>query len=267
MNRMSEWGAARGCLVAVMLASARVFAAAGQDIAVALPDLAGRWVMVQVMPALTSLPLVGDVTLTTISAAFVEIEQSGTSLQLRDTACFTDVEITPGVASSRVPAAFIASLCPAPRCASLEWRDDAWWLVQPPVVDVRGATIEDPSCTALPTEAGDPRVWDQDGDGHPGLTVEVTAVGLVAGETYVVQRLEFALLGRIANDDAVSGSMSWMSEQNVVGASNPLLLLAYEYEPHPDPSRSVFVMLRAASSWTCETIRELLPDLLTAAGA
>ncbi len=267
MNWMREWVVARNCLVAVMLASARVFAANGQEPQAAPPDLAGRWVMVQVMPALTSLPLVGDVTLTTISAAFVEIEQLGMSLQLRDTACFTDVQMMPGVVSSRVPEAFTASLRPAPRFAFLELRDDGWWFVQPSVVEVRGAAIDDPSCTVLPTEAGDPRVWDQDGDGHPGLTVEVTAVGLVAGETYVLQRLEFALLGRIMNDDTVSGSMSWLSEQKVVGASNPLLLMAYEYESHPDSSRSVFAMLRADPSWTCETIRELLPDILRAAGA
>jgi hypothetical protein len=162
-------------LWAVMLASARL-AADGQGRRVPRRRLAGRWVMVQVMPALTSLPLVGDVTLTTISAAFVEIEQSGTSLQLRDTACFTDVEITPGVASSRVPAAFIASLCPAPRCAFLELRDDVF---AQPVVEVR-AMIDDP-----PAPRFRPKAIRESGiiGTATCLTVEVT-VGLVEGETH-----------------------------------------------------------------------------------
>jgi len=222
--------------------------------------------MVQVMPALTSLPLVGNVELTTISTALVDVEQTGTSLVLRDVYCFTDVRMTPGVASSRVPDAFIASLTPAPRLASLESCDGGWCLVQPAVVEVRGAVLGDPFCDPLPTDARDPRVWDQDGDGHPGLTVDVTAAGFVSGETYVVQRLQFSLLGRIVDDDTICGWMSWTSEQDVVAASNSLLRMSYEYRPHPDPARSVFAMRRADPSWTCETVRALLPELLRIAG-
>jgi hypothetical protein len=222
--------------------------------------------MVQVMPALTSLPLVGDVELTTISVALVDIEQRGRSLVLRDVYCFTDVRMRPGVAASHVPEAFIASLPPTSRSAVLEPSEGGWRLMQPSVVEVRGARLGDPVCDALPVEDRDDRVWDQDADGHPGLTVNVTVAGLVSGETYVVQRLQFSLVGQLVDCDTVSGWMSWTSEQNVIASSNSLLQMSYEYRPHPDPARSVFAMRRADPSWTCATVRDILPLLLHLAG-
>lgn len=266
MKPMSGSYIVRSCALAAMLALARGVSAACQEGDDAIPSLAGRWVMVQVMPALTSLPLVGDVELTTVSTAFVDVEQSGPSVVLRDTYCFTDVRMMPAVASSQVPDAFLASLFPAPRRALLEPNGGGWRFVQHSAIEVRGAAVGDPACDSLPTEEDDPRVWDQDADGHPGLTVNVTVAGLVSGETYVVQRLQFSLVGKLVDCDTISGSMSWTSEQNVIAASNPLLLASYTYDPHPDPTRSVFVMRRADPSWTCETIHMLLPELLSIAG-
>lgn len=256
----------RGCALAFLLAYGRVVSASGQDGAAGVPDLAGRWAMVQVMPALTSLPVGGGVELTTIALALVDIEQVGTSLVLRDLYCSTDVRMSPGVAASRVPEAFVASLSPAPRAASLELRDGEWRLVQPLMVEVRGAVLGDPIYDPLPTDSADPRVWDQDGDGHPGLTVGVTVAGLVSGDTYVVQRLEFSLQGRVCDRDTVYGWMNWTSEQNVVAATSWLLRMSYEYRPHPDPARSVFVMRRIDPSCACTSVRDLLPELLRVAG-
>jgi hypothetical protein len=227
------------------------------------PDLSGRWAMVQVMPAMTTLPIFGDVELTTIATALVDVEQNGTSLVLRDVYCFTDVQMNPPVAVSRVPAGFIASLHPVPRTAVLEPCDAGWRFVQPWVIEVRGAHLADLAIESLPTDAADPRVIDQDGDGHPGLTVPVNVAGLVSGDTYVVQRLRFALTGTLVDADTISGSIEFSSEQNVIAASDALLLMSYAYRPHPDLSRHVFVMRRVGFEWTCETTRERLPSLLS----
>jgi len=248
--------------VALLVVSARAFCAVGQGALSEVPDLSGCWVMVQVMPALTSLPLVGAVELTTITGTVVEVEQDGTELVLRDTVCFTDVEMSPPVATSQVPAGFIASLDPAPRRARLEARGAGWTLVQPYQVDVRGAMLAVPESESLPTDADDPRVWDQDGDGHPGLTVAVQVAGIVTGKTYVVERLGYDLCGEWVDPNTILGTMTWTSEQIVLAASNVLLCMSYSYAPHPDPTRSSFVMRRMDPAWTCETIRALLPDLV-----
>ena len=254
----------RSCVVAMAFLAARAAPIVGGD-SLTPPDLSGRWAMVQVMPAISSLPIFGDVELTTISTALVDVEQQGTCLVLHDVYCFTDVQMNPPVVETRVPDRFIASLHPAPRAASLQETDGEWAFLQPFVTEVRGAVLADPEHDPLPRDASDPRVVDQDGDGQPGLTVSVAVAGLVAGDTYVVQRLRFALAGRIVDPDTIVGSIDWSSEQNVLAASDALLQIPTAYRPHPDAARHAFVMRRVDDEWTCETTRERLPSLLSPA--
>jgi hypothetical protein len=252
---------------AIALLALRAAPDAGEHEPASLPDLSGRWAMVQVMPAMAVFPIFGDVELTTIVTALVDVEQTGGTLVLRDAYCFTDVQMNPPVATTRVPEQFMTSLHPVPRSAVLQPCDGGWRFIQPSVTEVRGAVLADPARDPLPTDAADARVIDQDGDGHPGLTVPVTMAGLVTGETYVVQRLRFALDGRLVGADTISGSIEWTSEQHVVAASDMLLLLSYTYRAHPDPTRHVFVMRRVDLDWTCETTRERLPSLLSPTGS
>lgn len=239
---------------------------AGEELSLAPPDLSGRWAMVEVMPAIASLPFVGDVELTTIVTALVDVEQDGTSLLLRDAYCFIDVQMNPPVVESRVPERFTQSLRPSPRTAELRMSEAGWQFVQPPVVEVRGASLADPERDSLPLDAFDSRVFDQDGDGHPGLTIPVTVAGLVAGDTHVVQRLRTALSGWVVDLNTIVGSINWSSEQNVLAASDALLTLSYSYRLHPDAARHAFVMRRVDQEWTCDTTRERLPSLLGPAG-
>jgi hypothetical protein len=238
----------------------------GDAPALVLPDLSGRWAMVEVMPAIASLPFVGDVELTTIVTALVDIEQDGTSLVLRDVYCFVDVQMNPPVVESRVPERFMQALRPAPRTAELRMSGAGWRFVQPPVVEVRGASLVDPERDPLPLDAFDSRVFDQDGDGHPGLTIPVTVAGLVVGDTYVVQRLRTALSGWVIDSNTIVGSIDWSSEQSVLAASDALLTLSYSYRLHPDAARHAFVMRRVDLEWTCDTTRERLPSLLGPTG-
>ncbi len=218
--------------------------------------------MVQVMPAIASLPFFGDVELTTIATALVDIEQQGTYLTLHNVYCFTDIQMDPPVVETHVPERFVSSLQPTSRTASLEETEGGWSFFEPSVTEVRGAVLADPEHDALPVDALDPRVVDQDSDGHPGMTVQVAVAGLVAGDTYVVQRLQFSLAGRVVGPDTIAGSIAWSSEQNVLAASDDLLRMPTTYRPHPDAARHVFVMRRVDDAWTCETTRERLPSLL-----
>lgn len=232
-----------------------------------LPNLTGRWTMVQVMPALATLPILGDVKVTTTVTSLVDVEQDGASLTLRDAYCSSSVEMTPPLVAMRIPEAFLALLRPAPREASLEARDGGWQFVQPPVTEIRGAVLAHPETDSLPTHAADARVIDQDGDGHPGLTVSVSVAGLVSGDTYVVERLRFSLCGRVTAPDTIIGSIDWQSEQRIVAATDALLLLSYAYRPDRDSTRHLFLMRRTGADGTCARARELLAELLQAAGS
>ncbi len=256
----------RSCAVVIALLALRAAPIVCGDVSMPPPDLSGRWALVEVMPAISSLPIFGDVELTTISTALVDVEQEGTRLVLHDIYCFTDVQMNPPVVETRVPERFISSLHPAPRAAALEESDGGWAFLQSFVTEIRGAILADPEHDPLPVDPFDPRVVDQDGDGHPGLTVSVAVAGLVTGDTYVVQRLRFALAGRIVDPDTIVGSIDWSSEQNVLAASDALLQMPTAYRPHPDAARHVFVMRRVGGEWTCETTRERLPSLLGPVG-
>jgi hypothetical protein len=220
------------------------------------PDLCGRWAIVEVMPAMARFPIVGEVELTTVIALLVDVLQQGTCLELRGVYCFTDVKMAPPVIESRVPESFIRALGPVLRTATLQAAQGGWAFSQSSVTEVRGAVLADPEADPLPVTASDPRVIDQDGDGHPGLTVPVTLVGSIAGETYVVQRLRTALVGQVVDADTILGSVVWTSEQNVLAASDEFLTSSYAYDPYPDPARHVFVMRRVDGEWTCETARD-----------
>jgi hypothetical protein len=253
----------RARLIGVLLAAVGLcaFVCAGQ--VSEPPDLTGRWVMVQVMPAVAQLPFLGEVELTTVTAVFVDVEQRGTELVMQDTYCFTDVETEPPAIQSEVPQRFIDSLAPSPRRAELRLCSDGWHVVQPVYTEVRGATLADPETDPLPRDPYDPRVVDQDGDGHPGMTIPVTVAGLVHGDTYVVHRLRYSLDGKVIDANTVAGRIDWTSEQNVLAATDLILTLPYSAAPHPDPTRHVFVMERVDETWTPERARAELPRLLS----
>jgi len=221
----------------------------------AIPDLEGTWVMLQVYPRIAVLPLVGESVQTSYVVQRVSIEQTDESLTMTDSYCFTSIEDTSFLATTEIPALFIAALRPHPREATLRVRGETITFVQEPYVEVRGATLDDMLVDALPVGPDDPRVWDQDGDGFPGMTVNVNLMGLIEAQIYVVQRVQYELFG-IVSSDRIEGTIEWADEQVVLAATNPMLMADSSGYPDPDPSKHIFIMLRAQEEWTCEWLAE-----------
>ena len=168
-----------------------------------LPDLHGAWAMLQVYPQITTMPLAGDVAQTSYVVQLVDIEQNGESLMMSDQYCFTYVDDGTPLVRTEIPAAFMASLRPLPRTATIGEHDGEMLFVQDPYVEVRGAQLDDVEDDELPVDTEDPRVFDQDGDGHPGMTVLVSIFGIIEGETYIVQRVRYTLSGRVISSDRI----------------------------------------------------------------
>lgn len=120
-------------------------------------------------------------------------------------------------------------------------------------VMVLGAQLDDPADDALPADADDPRITDPDGDGNPGVTVEVD--GFVSGQVYVVQRLVRGLVGTATPDGRATGTVVGAGNQVVVGASNAILkTFTPRFEHNPDPKRNTFVWLPVPDVSTCESV-------------
>jgi len=218
--------------------------------------------MVQVYPELATLPLAGETLRTTAVMQLVEIIQTGSLLSLRDTYCSTVVDDGTALARTVIPEVFVRALRPGTRFASLSPASTGGRFVQDEYIEVRGARLANPEEDRLPTNPNDPRVVDQDGDGFPGMTIRVTVLGFVDGAAYVVQRVRYRLLGTVVDADTVRGTIDWSTEQVVLAASTPLLRVDAPSRPHPDSSRSAFLMTRVDPSADCDALRPRLSEWL-----
>ncbi len=215
------------------------------------PDLQGHWAFSQVTTAVSKAPLLGEVTTQTRALGTVRIKQSGEKLDLLETLCTLETSDPSPMVKTRYPDAFIAALSGNRRSARLKTGPDGFRFVQDKTWTVHGAEILNQG-DALPTDASDPRVRDDDGDGAPGLTVQVS--GIVSGQLRVVTRGWTALDARVHEADRVQGRVQWGTEQRVLGVTHWLLDHQPRLRPHPDQDRSHFALVRLPEATTCATV-------------
>ena len=115
------------------------------------------------------------------------------------------------------------------------------------LIQVQGAHLRDATADTLPTELDDPRVFDQDQDGQPGLTLLIA--GIIEGDLQIVQRLTTQLSGQL-NGDRMEGVLTWTTEEPVLNGSNDILNRDVPVVPHPE-LQSYFVGQRVDPSLTC----------------
>jgi len=227
-----------------------------------LPDLSGRWVTIQRLVALADLPFLGRVSILTTVGLLSDVCQSGSGVTLVDAYCFSDVDVSTALFETDIPDATMRSIEPEPRFADLRVRDGEIQLVQDWHIEVRGAVLDDPVHDDLPTYPADPRVVDMDGDDRIGFTIPAKIVSLFGGDTYVVQRFRYRLEGTLVDPDTIVGLVEWTTEQNVLWATDALLMTSYTQWIDPDPTLHRFLMRRVDEAWTCEGIRDRVAPLL-----
>lgn len=127
--------------------------------------------------------------------------------------------------------------------------------VQPRTTYLRGVRLQDPVRDPLPTDPKDPRIFDQDGDGNPGMTIQITVIGVLGGEIYVIQRDWNILRGQLTSATTLDGLVEWGSEQVIVGATSPIFLNPNPTFPDPNPNNSFFRTTRVSAETSCEQIR------------
>jgi hypothetical protein len=217
-------------------------------------DLSGTWAEMQLLSEFATLPLVGEVARTSTTILRVTIEQIGAALTQRWTYCATEIDNGSAIASTVIPDAFLVSLGEAAAAATLDASLSPASFVQPWTTEVRGARLNDPERDPLPTRADDARVVDQDGDGKPGLTVRVSALGIISGEVYIVQRVRTRLVGTLVSPDRIEGLVEWSTEQVTLGATSFLFLSGLPSRPDPLAGSSSFVIQRVDPTWECADI-------------
>jgi hypothetical protein len=128
-------------------------------------------------------------------------------------------------------------------------------------VELRGCLLAEPAHDPMPTreeflaDPGDARVWDQDRDGHPGMTVYVD--GVIRGRLYNIQRWTAIHHGLIVDVDHIRGLTSAQSEEVLLGTDNETLDQDTQTAMHDQADRTYFRMMRVDADTSCaRLIRE-----------
>jgi hypothetical protein len=230
-------------------------------------NLSGVWAMVQITSEIASIPIVGNRTRTTTTHLRLIMEQREDTLSVLEINCGTNIDDGTMMVNTTIPDAFLRSLGVTERAARLEIVSEMdpstgnpspeRRIVFPWTTQVLGARLEDPENEALPMDAADPRVFDQDNDGHPGMTVQVEIMGLIGGEVYVVQRNRNRLMGTVVSRGFIRGTIEWETEQVILGASSPFLASGGQGSPDPDPERNFFLARRIDPMLDCTDIQQM----------
>ncbi|MFH1532066.1 MAG: hypothetical protein ABIK09_15180 [Pseudomonadota bacterium] len=118
--------------------------------------------------------------------------------------------------------------------------------------------MEDPFTDALPEGPDDPRVWDQDDDGNPGLTIHVLAP---EGDRYMVRRAVWSIeAGALSGDGLwLSGSLTFTVHEGAVGATSAALKTVAPILPSDEGN--VWQLRKVAgvgedSGWDCARLKD-----------
>jgi hypothetical protein len=116
----------------------------------------------------------------------------------------------------------------------------------------------------LPTSASDPRVFDQDGDMNPGVTIEVTLAG-TATPVYVVQTERDTFSGTADSAGDLTASVADDTVQNVLGSTNPLLAsAALTSQPDSSSTDDVAHFVHVPSHLACADLLAQIATLFPA---
>ena len=185
----------------------------------------------------------------------VTITKQGDTLTTSEQACDA-TSISSGGTSLVFPDAF-KHMLPV-RKASFKMTTDAkgTTLVGTQAVEVLGAKLTDPLKDPLPTNANDAALFDQDGDGKPGVTVKISVSALfinISGQVYLTQRTLTQETGHLESADLIRGNVIWSTDQKIIG-SDSTILGAVQPSITALPDASVFTMRKISDTDTCATI-------------
>lgn len=219
----------------------------------AVEMLAGSFAMQTRFATIQTLPFLGDQRSVARALALVTIAEEGGVLRFTERGCHVEIEGGGGSAMTDIPDAIPRSI-PA-SVTTLEFREmGGTWHWTRPMVEVPVGWRASGAGEALPMNAMDARVFDQDGDSNPGVTVHVS--GLATGDVYVVQRQRAWYTGALAltADELRGDNHSEGSEQRTIGASTMLLNTDIPSRDDPDRRDDTVRIRRIEPSYDCDRV-------------
>jgi hypothetical protein len=215
--------------------------------AFAVPVLAGRWAQEFVTTSVSRVPVLGDLRSETRTLLMLDVTQAGDVVTIGREVCSVQVGGGGGVVRTVIPPAFVAALPTDALDVRIVSNGGRLGLEGWERAEVIGADVS--AGEALPVAPDDTRVTDADGDGAPGVTVQVR--GLVNGDIYLVQRGWSRLETTLVTSERIEGTIAWSTEQVILDATTDVLRDAPLTWPDPDADRNRFVMVRVDAGTGC----------------
>jgi hypothetical protein len=120
-------------------------------------------------------------------------------------------------------------------------------------LDLRGARgLANPATDPLPTYRDLTNQWDQDRDGNPGLTKNVT--GSLTGDLYQAQRTTAIFHVGVVDANHLQGMMTTTAAATVLGATKMDLINDSVTSAHPDNTRTYFRAVRLDDAASCDDV-------------
>jgi hypothetical protein len=217
-------------------------------------DLSGTWVARITGAEVVNAPVVGVMHNQTVLYLLVNISQQGTVLSADGRYCDRIQVNAPGaIAPVVIPNAWAYTESPVHRPGTFAIGADGFpVLTFSPVVEVIGAELADPALDPLPTTTSDPRVYDEDNDTNPGITI-VLSGQLLAGSLYTVQRQTTSVSAVAVAPGRIEGAVNFTTEQNVLASKPDSLAVLYSQGgsgADPILCNSGFVMVKIGDAQT-----------------
>ena len=169
--------------------------------------------------------------------------------------CFSEQRTDQPISTSLSDAATQA-IQPPPVAMGVEVMDGVVQLMRPPTPTPVGIRLDDPVTESLPTDRNDERIVDDDGDGNPGITVDIEVSEDLRGQLYIARREIFSYTAEQVTPDRIEGVVVDDSEQLVVGASDPIFDQGdANWVQLADPARNPIILERVDDTWDCERLR------------
>jgi len=121
--------------------------------------------------------------------------------------------------------------------------------------EVRGAKLAHPETDPLPTDKNPAGEWDQDVDGYPGMTS--ISNGTFSGDAYNAQRWWDILSPLVTDENHMSGLVDHGSEQSIIGASNPTLIVQMTTKKYVNSKWSYFTAVRMTDDASCYDVTSM----------
>ncbi len=226
-------------------------------------SMLGRFAHYDVVTYTEKGPLNHEIRSLVLSYGITDFTAEGDSVIETDRFCFSRFKSNrPG--RSYVNDAFTQAIIPKPTRVGVEYRGGDVWITRPETPTPLG--IRMPADEALPQDPKDPRIFDADFDGNPGVTVGVS-FGPFKGEIYLIRRERYSYQLKWYPDtqpQKLLGQVIDHSEQLVIGATPKFLAVPSNPTQHPDKGLSPVYLVRVGDQFSCEDLvkerDELFPN-------